>query len=198
MCLHICPILRKTFPVLYIISSHCGSHWFPLPPCFRYLLFKCFFVALITVYNCCCCCLVTLCDPVDCSIPGSSVLHYLPEFAQIYAHSVSDAVQPTHPLLPSSPFAFNLSQHQGLYSESALCIGWLKYWSFSLSTSPSNEYSRLIYFRIDWLDLLAVQGTLQSLLQYHSSKASILCLSAFFMVQLSHPYMITGKSIVLT
>ena len=101
---------------------------------------------------------------MHCSMPGSSVLHYLPEFAQIHAYSVSDAVQPTHPLLPPSPFALNLSQHQGLYNESALRIRWPKYWSFSFSTSPSNEYSTLISFRIDWLDLLTVQGTLKSLL----------------------------------
>ena len=83
-------------------------------------------------------------------------------------------------------------------SESVLCIRWPKYWSFSFSISPSNEYSGLISFRIDWFDLLAVQGTLKSLLQHHSSKASILWCSAFFMVQLSHPYWTTGKTIALT
>ena len=83
-------------------------------------------------------------------------------------------------------------------NESALCIRWAKYWSFSYNISPSNEHSGLISFIMDWLDLLAVQGTLKSLLQHHSSKASILCLSAFFMVQLSHPYMTTGKTIALT
>ena len=83
-------------------------------------------------------------------------------------------------------------------NESALCIRWPKYWSFSFSISPSNEYSGLISFRMDWLDLFAVQGTLKSLLQYHSSKASILQCSAFFIVQLSHPYMTTGKTIALT
>ena len=82
--------------------------------------------------------------------------------------------------------------------ESALCIRWPKYWSFSFSISPSNEYSRLISFRMDWLDLLVLQGTLKSLLQHHSSKASILLCSAFFTVQLSHPYMTTGKTIALT
>ena len=96
----------------------------------------------------------------------------------------------------SSPF--NLSQHQGLFKESVLRIRWPKYWSFSFSTSPSNEYSGLISFRMDWLDLLVVQGTLKSLLQYHSLKASILWHSAFFIVQLSHPYMTTGKTIALT
>jgi len=82
--------------------------------------------------------------------------------------------------------------------ESVLCIRWPKYWSFSFSINPSNEYSRLISFRMDWLDLLAVQGTLKSFLQHHSSKASILQHSAFFMIQLSHPYMTTGKTIALT
>jgi len=83
-------------------------------------------------------------------------------------------------------------------NESVLRIRWLKYWTFSFSISPSNEYSRLIFFRMDWLDLLAVQGTLKSLLQHHSSKASILRCSAFFIVQLSHPYMTTGKTIAVT
>ena len=100
-----------------------------------------------------------------------------------------------HPLLllPSI-----LPSIRGFSSESVLSIRWPKYWSFSFSISPSNEYSGLISFRIDWLDLLAVQGTLKSLLQHHTSKASILQCSAFFIVQLSHPYMTTGKAIVLT
>ena len=110
---------------------------------------------------------------------------------------MGDATQPSHPLSTPSPPAFNLSQHQGFSSESVLCIKWPKYWSFSFSISPSHEYSGLISFRIDWLDLLAVQGTLKSLLQHQSSKASILRRSAFFMVQLSHPYMTTGKTIAL-
>ena len=83
-------------------------------------------------------------------------------------------------------------------NESALCVRWPKYWSFSISISPSDEYSGLIFFRTDWFDLLAVQGTLKSLLQHHSSKASIICLSAFFIVQLSHPYMTIGKTVALT
>ena len=94
-----------------------------------------------------------------------------------------------------SPPAFNLSHHQGLFT---LCITWPKYWSFSFNISPSSEHSGLISFRMDWLDLLAVQGMLKSLLQHHSSKASILWCSAFFTVQLSHPYMTTGKTIALT
>ena len=97
-----------------------------------------------------------------------------------------------------SPPAFNLSHHQGLSNESVLRIRWPKYWSFGFSISSSNEYSGLISFRMDWLDLLAVQGTLKSILQHHSSKASILRCSTFFIVQLSHPYMTTGKTTALT
>src|SRR5574338_937999 len=99
-----------------------------------------------------------------------------------------------HPLLLPSIFP----SIRVFSNESVLCIGWLQYWSFSFSISPSNEYSGLIFFRMDWLDLLAVQGTLKSLLQHHSSKASILQDSAFFIVQLSHPYMTTGKTIAFT
>ena len=126
-----------------------------------------------------------------CSTSGFPVHHQLPELAQTHVHRVGDAIQPSYPLLsPFSP-AFSLSQHQDLFHESVLCIRWPKYWTFSIS--PSIEYSGLISFRADWLDLLAVQGTLKSLLQYHCSKASILWHSVFFMVQLSHPYMTTGK-----
>ena len=129
----------------------------------------------------------TLCDPVDCSTPGFPVLHRLPELAQTQVHWVSDAIQPSHPLSYPSPPAFNLSQHQGLFKwvTSLHQVAILNYWSFSFSISPSNEYSGLISFRINWLDLLAVQGTLKSLLQHHSSKASILPRSAFFIVQLT-------------
>ena len=112
-------------------------------------------------------------------------------------HWVGDAIQPSHPLSSPSP-ALNLSQHQGFSNESALCIRWPKYWSFSFNISPTNEHPGLISFRMDWLDLLAVQGSLKSLLQHHSSKASILRCSAFFTVQLSHPYMTTAKTIALT
>ena len=135
---------------------------------------------------------------MDCSTPGLPVHHQLLELTQTHVHWVSDAIQPSHPLSPPSPPTFNLSQHQGLFQESVLHIRWPKYWSFSFSISPSNEYSGLISFRMDWLDLFAVQGTLKSLLQHHSSKASILCCLAFFIVQLSHPYMTTGKTIALT
>ena len=110
---------------------------------------------------------------------------------------VDDGIQPTHPLSSPSPPTFNLSQHRVFSKKSVLRIRWPKYWSFSFSISPSNEYSGLISFRIDRLDFLAVQGILKSLLQHHSSKASILQCSAFFMVQLSHPYMTTGKTIAL-
>ena len=135
---------------------------------------------------------------MDCSTPGSPVHHQLLELAQTHVHRVSDAIQPSHLLSSPSP-AFNLSQHQGLFSnELVLCIMWPKYWSFSFSISPSNECSGLISFRTDWLDLLAVQGTLKSLLQHHSSETSILWHSAFFIVQPSHPYMTTGKTIALT
>ena len=113
------------------------------------------------------CCLVaqscpTLCHPMDCSTP---------EFAQTHVHWVGDAIQQSHPLSPSSP-SLNLSQHQGLFKWVVFWIRWSKYWSLSFSISPSSEYSGLISFRIDWFDLLAVQGTLKSLLQHHSSKAS--------------------------
>ena len=114
------------------------------------------------------------CDTMDYTMPGFPVLHQLPELAQIHVHRVSDAIQPSHPLSSLSPPAFNLFQHQGFPNESVLCIQWPKFWSFSFNISPSNEYSGLISFRIDWLDLLAVQGTLKSLLQHHNSKASIL------------------------
>ena len=135
---------------------------------------------------------------MDCSTPGFPVHNQLPELTQTHVHRVGDAIQPSHPLSSPSPPVFNLSQHRGLSNESVLHIRWPKFWSFSFSISPSNEYSGLISFRIDWCDLLEVEGTLKSLLQLHSSKASILWHSAFFIVQLSHPYMTTGKTIALT
>ena len=133
---------------------------------------------------------LTLCDLMDCSMPDFPVLPYLLELAQTHVHWVGDAIQPSHPLLSPSP-AFNLSQHQGLFQCVSSLHMWPKYWSSSISLS--NEYSGLISFRMDWLDLLAVQGTLKSLLQHHSSKVSILRCSAFFTVQLSHSYMTTAK-----
>ena len=129
---------------------------------------------------------------MDCSTPGFPVHHQLLELTQAHVHWVGDAIQPSHLLSSPSP----ASSIRILSNESVLHIRRPKYYSFSIS--PSNEYSRLISFRIEWFDLLAVQGTLKSLLQYHSSKASILQHSAFFIVQLSHPYMTTGKTIALT
>ena len=142
---------------------------------------------------------LTLCDPMDpmdCSMPGLPVHYQLPEFTQTHVHWVGNAIQPSH--LSSTSSVFSLSQHQGLFQGVSSLHWWPKYWSFTFSISPSNEYSGLISFRMDWLDLLEVQGTLKSLLQHHSSKASILWRSAFFRVQFSHPYMTTGKSIALT
>ena len=132
------------------------------------------------------------------STPGLPVHHKLPECTQTHVHRVDDAIQPFHPLPSPSPPAPNPSQHQGFSYESAFCMRWPKYWSFSFSISPSSEHPGLISFRRDWLDLLAVQGTPKSLLQHHSSKTSILQRSAFFIVQLSHPYMTSGKTIALT
>ena len=125
-------------------------------------------------------------------MPGFPVHHQLPELAQNHVHHVGDAIQPSHPLSSPSP-TFNRPSIRVFSTESVLCIRWSKYWSFSLSICPSNEYSGLISFRMDWLELLAVQGTLKSILQHHSPKASILQHSAFFIVQLSHPYITIGK-----
>ena len=136
-----------------------------------------------------------LCDPRDCSTPGFPVHHQLLEFTQTHIHRVSDAIQPSHPLSSPSPPALDPSQDQVFSKDSVLCIRWLKDWSFSFSISPSKGYSGLISFRIHWLDLLAVQGTLKSLLQNHSSKASILLVLSFFIVQISHLFMTTGKTI---
>ena len=112
---------------------------------------------------------VQLCNPMDCSMTGFPVLHYLLEFAQTHVHQVNDAIQPSHPLLPSSHSAFYLSLIRIFSNDLALHIMWPRYWSFSFSISPCNGYSGLISFRIHWLELLAVQGTLKSLLQHHSS-----------------------------
>ena len=132
------------------------------------------------------------------STPGLPVHHQLPEFTQTHVHQVSDAIQPSHPLsspllLPPIPPSIRVFSN-----ESTLRMRWSKYWSFSFRIIPCKEIPGLISVRMDWVDLLAVQGTLRSLLQYHSSKASILQHSAFFTVQLSHPYMTTGKTIALT
>ena len=152
---------------------------------------------------CCCCCSAaklcpSLCSPMDCSTPGFPVFHYLPKFARFM--SIESGMLSNHLifccpllLLPSI-----LPSIRVFSNELALCIRWPKYWSFSFSISPSNESSKFVSFRIDWFDLLAVWGTLKSLLQHHNLKASVLWHSAFFTVQLSHPYMITGKTIALT
>ena len=129
---------------------------------------------------------LTLCDPMDCSTPGLPVPHHLPKFAQVHVHCIGDAIQPSHPLMSSS-YALNLSQHQSLFQ----WVSSLEYWSFSFSISPSNEHSGLIFFRIDWFDLLDVQVTVRSLLQQLSLKASMLWRSAFFTVHLSQPYVTT-------
>ena len=131
---------------------------------------------------------------MNCSTPGLPVHHQLPELAQIHVHPVGDAIILCRPLL-LLPSIF--PSNRVFSKESVLCIRWPKYWSFSFSISLSNEYSGLISFRIDWFDPLAVQGTLKSLLQHHSSKVSVLWCSAFFMCQLSHPYMTIGKTIAL-
>ena len=131
-------------------------------------------------------------------MPGLPVHHQLMEFTQTHVHRVGDAIQPSHPLSSPSPPAPNPSSINVFSSESTLHMRWPKYWSFSFSIIPSKEHPGLISFRMDWLDLLAAQGTLKSLLQHHSSKASIFQHSAFFTVQLSHPYMTTGKTIALT
>ena len=124
----------------------------------------------------------TLCNPLGCHTPGFPVHHQVPEFTQTHVHWVGGAIQPSHPLLsPSSP-AFDLHQHQGLFK----WVRWPKFWSFSFNISPSNEHSGLVSFRMDLLNLLAVEGTLKNLLQ-HSSKASTLLRSACFIVQHSHP-----------
>ena len=131
---------------------------------------------------------------MNCSMPGLPVHHHLPEFTQTHVHLVSDAIQPPHPLSSPSPPAPVPPSIRVFSNESTLHMRWPKYWSFSFSIIPSKEISGLISFRMDWLDLLAVQGTLKRRLQHHSSKASILRCSAFFTVQLSHPYMTTGKT----
>ena len=163
------------------------------------LFLRIFFVSFVSLFIIClavlglscilvCCCAVaakscpTLCDPTDCSTPGFPVLHHLLEPAKIYVHWVSDAIQPPHPLSPPCPLPSIFPSIRVFSSELALHIRWPKYWSFTFSMSPSREYSGLISFRIDWLDLLAAQGTLKSLLQHHSSKASVLQSLAFLIV----------------
>ena len=137
-----------------------------------------------------------LCDPINCSIPGIPVLHYLLEFVQTHVHWVGDAIQPSHLLSSPSPPALNLSQHQGLFQ----WVGSLHQVAklLELQHQSFQWIFRVDFFMINWFDLLAVQGTLKSLLQHHSSTASIIWHSAFFILQLSHPYMTTGKTLALT
>ena len=135
---------------------------------------------------------------MDYSTPGLPVHHQFLELAQTHVHWVSDTIQPSNPCYPLLLLSSIFPSTRVFSNESVLCIKWTKNWSLSFSISPSNEHLGLISFRIDWLDFLAVQGTLKSFLQHHSSKASILQCSAFFMIQLSHPYMATGKTIALT
>ena len=140
----------------------------------------------------------TLCDPKNCSTPGLPVDHQWPEFTQTHVHRVGDAIQPSHPLSSPFPPAPNPSQHQGLFQWVNSSHEVAKVLEFQLQHQSFQWTPGLISFRMDWLDLLAVQGTLKSLLQHHSSKTSILRNSAFFTVQLSHPYLTTGKTIALT
>ena len=151
----------------------------------------------MTTYCCCSAaksCL-TLCDPMTCSLPVFPVHHQLLESIQTHVHWVGDAIQPSHPL--SSPSTSIFPSIRVFSNESVLPIRWPKYWGFSFSISPSNEYSGLISFKMDWLDLLAIQGTLNSLLQHHNLKASVLWCIAFFTVQLSYSYITAVKTIAL-
>ena len=141
---------------------------------------------------------MSLCDPMDCIMPGLPVHYWLPVFTQIQS---IESVMPYNHLVLCHPLLLLPSIFPSIRvfsNESVLHIRWPKYWIFSFIISPSNEYSGLVSFRMNWLDRLAVQGTLKSLLQHHSSKASILRCSVFFTVQLSHPYMTTGKTIALS
>ena len=139
-----------------------------------------------------------LCDPIDCNMPGPPVHHQNPELTQTHVYRIGDAIQPSHPLSSPFPPTFDLSQNQGLFQWVSSLHQVVKVLEFQLQHQSFQWYSGLISFRMDWLDLLAVQGTLKILLQHHSSKASILRCSAFFIVQLSHPYVTTGKTIALT
>ena len=137
---------------------------------------------------------LTFFNPMDCSMPGFLVLYHLAELAQTHVHLADDAIQPCHPLSPLLLLSSIFPSVRVFSNESALHIRWPEYWSFSINISPCNEYSGLISINTGWFDLLAVQGTLRSLLQHHGSKASILWCSTFFMVQLSWAYMTSGKT----
>ena len=132
---------------------------------------------------------------MNCNMPGFPVPHHLPKFAQDHVHWVGFVIQPSYSLFPHYPLPSIFPSSRAFSNEITVCIRWPKYWNFSIS--PSNEYSRLISFKIDWFDLLPVKETLKSLLQHHSLKASILWPSAFFVVQLSHLYTTTVKTTTL-
>ena len=184
------PTALRHMPCPSIPLSPCPSHSFSQEAS------SCFVPLSIS------CCSVTQsrqtpCDPMDCSMPGFPVLHCLPEFAKLTSIG---SMMPSNHLIFCHPLLLLPSIFPSIKvfsNELALDIRWPKYWNFSFSISPSNEYLGLISFRIDWFDLLSGQGTLKSLLQDHSSKASIFRQSAFFSVQFSHPYMTTGKTIAL-
>ena len=140
---------------------------------------------------------LTLCNPMDCCMPGFPVHHQLPELTQTLVHWVDNAIQPSYPL-PSLLLPSIFPSIGVFWNESAVRISWPKYWSFSFSISPSNEHSGLISFRVAWFEVLVRQGILKCLLQHHSSKASLIQHTAFFIVQVSHPYMTTRKTIAST
>ena len=178
-----------------LVNGKASTNLTQIPGC------ACYLVNGSLPFHTLCCCSVTkscptLCNPMDCSMPGFPVHHQLLELAQPHVHWVSDAIQLSCPLSSSSPYAFDLSSIRVFSDESALFIRWPKYGRFSFSISPSNEYLGLISFRIYWYNLLAVLGTLKHLLKHDISKTSILGCSAFLMLQLSHSYMTTVKTIV--
>ena len=184
-----------------VLKSKCYGPWFIIQVFFFFFLsltletYKliAYNLSSVQLFSC-----VRLCGPMNRRMPGLPVHHQLLEPTQTHVHWVSDAVQPSHPLSSLLLLPSIFPRIRVFSNESALRTRWPKYWSFSFNISPSNEHPGLIPFRIDWLDLLAVQGNLGSLLQHHSSKASILRRSAFFIVQLTHPYMTTGKTISLS
>ena len=170
-------VLPTTFSLLKIYSLYPLQFWYSDASCtgqFSSLTQSC----------------PTLCNPMDCSLPGLPVDHQLPEFTQIHVHWVSDAIQPPYPLSSLLLLPSIFPSIRVFSNESVLCIMWPKYWSFSFSISPSNEYSGLIIFRLDWLDFLAVQGTLKSLPQHYSSKASILRCSALWFNSHNHKWLL--------
>ena len=175
--------LLLDFYIVWIKVVSLGKIWFN-PLIFFFLKEACTLVQFSSVTQSC----PALCNPMNCSTPGLPVHHQLPESTQTHAHWVGDAIQPSHPLSSPSPLPSILPSIRVFSNESALHTRWPEYWSFSFNISPSNEHPGLISFKMDWLDLLAVQGTLKNLLQHHSSKASILRHSSLFIVQLLHPY----------